>query len=181
MELGDQCHAPAALPPGKRPGTHCIGVWVGPRAVWKGAEKSRPPPPEFDPLTFQPVASCYTDWAIDRGDIQNILRSIHIITNKGSQQMQRSIYIYCIRSHPTCFGPPTGPSSGVSWAASSCRNLAHAVLLYIHVSADGGLVADTRIYSNTAWAKWRHELAAQETPDDGPIGGPKHVGWERIQ
>jgi hypothetical protein len=30
--------------------------------------------------------------------------------------------------------------------------LAHAVLLYIRVSADGGLVvlADTRIYSNTA-------------------------------
>ena len=25
-------HAPAALPPGKRPGTHCIGGWVGPRA-----------------------------------------------------------------------------------------------------------------------------------------------------
>jgi hypothetical protein len=24
-------YAPAALPPGKRPGTHCIGGWVGPR------------------------------------------------------------------------------------------------------------------------------------------------------
>jgi hypothetical protein len=69
--------------------------------------------------------------------------------------MQLSIYLYCIRSHPTCFEPPTGPSSGVSWAASSCRHLAHVVLLYIRVSADGGLVvllpsADTRIYSNTA-------------------------------
>jgi hypothetical protein len=54
--------------------------------------------------------------------------------------MQLSIYLYCICSHPTCFGPPTGPSSGVSRAASSCRHLAHAVLLYIRVSADGGLV-----------------------------------------
>jgi hypothetical protein len=54
--------------------------------------------------------------------------------------MQLSIYLYCIRSHPTCFGTPTGPSSGVPWAASSCRHLAHAVLLYIRVSADGGLV-----------------------------------------
>jgi hypothetical protein len=32
MSVGGQLHAPAALPPGKRPGTHCIGGWVGPRA-----------------------------------------------------------------------------------------------------------------------------------------------------
>jgi hypothetical protein len=32
MGVGGQLHAPAALPPGKRPGTHCIGGWVGPRA-----------------------------------------------------------------------------------------------------------------------------------------------------
>jgi hypothetical protein len=25
------CHAPAALLPGKNPGTHCCGGWVGPR------------------------------------------------------------------------------------------------------------------------------------------------------
>jgi hypothetical protein len=25
--LGGQCHAPAALSPGKRAGTHCIGGW----------------------------------------------------------------------------------------------------------------------------------------------------------
>jgi len=31
-EVGGQIHAPAALPPGKRPGTHCIGGWMGPRA-----------------------------------------------------------------------------------------------------------------------------------------------------
>jgi hypothetical protein len=28
--VGGQCHAPAALPPG-RAGTHCIGGWVGPK------------------------------------------------------------------------------------------------------------------------------------------------------
>ena len=43
MEVGGQRHAPAALPPGKRPGTNCIGSWVDPRAGLDGCGKSRPP------------------------------------------------------------------------------------------------------------------------------------------
>jgi hypothetical protein len=42
MGVGGQLHAPAALPQGKRPGTHYIGGWVGPRAGLDGCEKSRP-------------------------------------------------------------------------------------------------------------------------------------------
>jgi hypothetical protein len=44
VSVGGQGHAPAALspphPPGKRPGTHCIGGWVGaPKGpVWTGVE-----------------------------------------------------------------------------------------------------------------------------------------------
>ena len=34
-------HAPAALAQGKRPGTHCTGCWVGPKAALDGCEKSR--------------------------------------------------------------------------------------------------------------------------------------------
>jgi len=30
--VGGQRHAPAALPPGNGPGTHCIGGWVDPTA-----------------------------------------------------------------------------------------------------------------------------------------------------
>ena len=30
--VGCQLHAPDSLPPGKRPGTHCVGGRVGPRA-----------------------------------------------------------------------------------------------------------------------------------------------------
>ena len=41
--VGGQRHSPAALAPGKRPGTHCIGGWVGPRANLDGCGKSRPP------------------------------------------------------------------------------------------------------------------------------------------
>jgi hypothetical protein len=42
MRVGGQLHALAALPPGKRPGTHCTGGWMGPRAGldWRG--KYRP-------------------------------------------------------------------------------------------------------------------------------------------
>jgi hypothetical protein len=57
--VSGQRHAPAALPR-ERPGTHCIGSWVGPRAGLDGCVKSRPPP-GFDPRTVQPVASRYTD------------------------------------------------------------------------------------------------------------------------
>jgi hypothetical protein len=58
--VGGQRHAPAALPPGKRPGTHCIGGWVGPQGG-SGRVWTISPPPGFDPQTVQPVASCYTD------------------------------------------------------------------------------------------------------------------------
>ena len=60
MRVGGQLHAPVALPPGKRPGTNCIGGWVGPRAGLDGCGKSRPQP-GFDPPTVQPVASRCTD------------------------------------------------------------------------------------------------------------------------
>ena len=42
MGMGGQHHAPAALPPGKKPGIHCTGGWVGPKAGLDGCGKSRP-------------------------------------------------------------------------------------------------------------------------------------------
>lgn len=36
MMVGGQRHAPAALPPGKSPITHCRGEWLGPRAGLDG-------------------------------------------------------------------------------------------------------------------------------------------------
>ena len=42
MGMGGQRHAPTALPPGKRPGTHCIGGCADPRAGLDGCGKSRP-------------------------------------------------------------------------------------------------------------------------------------------
>jgi hypothetical protein len=40
--IGGQSHAPAASPPGKRPGTHFIGGWLGPSVGLDGCGKSRP-------------------------------------------------------------------------------------------------------------------------------------------
>jgi hypothetical protein len=57
-----QHHAPAALPPRKRPGTHWIGGWVGHTAGLDVCRKSRPPT-RFDPWTGQSVASRFTDCA----------------------------------------------------------------------------------------------------------------------
>jgi hypothetical protein len=39
---GGQRHAPAALPPGKKSGTHCTAGWVDPRAILDGCGKSFP-------------------------------------------------------------------------------------------------------------------------------------------
>jgi len=40
--VGGQRHASAALPPGKRLRTHCIGDWVGPKAGLDGRGISLP-------------------------------------------------------------------------------------------------------------------------------------------
>jgi hypothetical protein len=62
-EVDGQCHTPATSPSGKRAGTHCVAVLVGPRAGLYGCEKSRPPP-GFDSRIVQPVVSRYTDYAL---------------------------------------------------------------------------------------------------------------------
>jgi hypothetical protein len=54
---------PGRLYPWERPGTHFTGGWLGPRVGLDMCGKISPPP-GFDPRTFQPVASRYTDYAI---------------------------------------------------------------------------------------------------------------------
>jgi hypothetical protein len=60
--LRGQRHAPAAVYFRERPGTHCTGGCVGPRAGLERCGKSRPQS-GFDLRTVQPVASRYTDYA----------------------------------------------------------------------------------------------------------------------
>jgi hypothetical protein len=62
MEVGDQRHAPAALPPRKRPPVHCIvGGWLDLGASLDGYVKS---PTGVKTRTFQPVESPCTNYAI---------------------------------------------------------------------------------------------------------------------
>ena len=60
MGVGGQRHAPAALPPGKTPGTRCIGGWVGLQGR-SGRVRKILPQPGFDSRAIQLVASRYTD------------------------------------------------------------------------------------------------------------------------
>ena len=57
-----QDHVPAAFTPGKDPVPIVQEAGWAPEPVWIGAENLAPP--RFDPRTFQPVASRYTDYAI---------------------------------------------------------------------------------------------------------------------
>jgi hypothetical protein len=57
-----QHHAPAAFTPGKDPVPIVQESGWAPELVWIGAENLAPV--GFDPWTFQPVASHYTDYAI---------------------------------------------------------------------------------------------------------------------
>ena len=81
--VGGQRHAPAALPPGERPGTHCIGGWVGLRAGLDGCGKSRPPP-GFDPRTVQAVASRYMDCVILAPAQRVLVLTLKMCWNKRS-------------------------------------------------------------------------------------------------
>jgi len=70
--------AAAAFFPGKRPGTHCIGGWVGPTTRLDECGKSQPLP-GFDPRTFQSVASPYTDSAMPAPNVHMFSYKVPII------------------------------------------------------------------------------------------------------
>ena len=59
--VSGQQHAPAALYPRERPGTHFTGGWVGPRAGLD--ERKSLVPTGTRSRTVKPLVSCYTDWA----------------------------------------------------------------------------------------------------------------------
>jgi hypothetical protein len=97
MEVGGQRHAPATLPPGKTrsPLYRRLG---GPHGC-SGQVRKIPLPLEFDPQTIQPVASCYTDWAIAAHFKHKTVHKVHEADNsKGdtpSQNLRESHNLFC--------------------------------------------------------------------------------------
>ena len=68
--VSGQQHATAALYLREKHGTHFKGGCVGTRGGLERLKISSQP--GFDPRAFQPVASCYTDWATEpTADIMN--------------------------------------------------------------------------------------------------------------
>ena len=63
MGVGGQRHAPAALPLGKT--RYPLYRWLGGLQSRSEEVQKISPPPEFDPRTVQPVASCYNDCAVE--------------------------------------------------------------------------------------------------------------------
>jgi len=62
MGVGDQRHAPDALPSEKRASVHYTGSWMVPCYRLDCYGKTRPPPPlGFDHRNVKPVGSHYTD------------------------------------------------------------------------------------------------------------------------
>jgi hypothetical protein len=62
MGMGGQRHSSAAFTPGKDPVPIVQEAELAPGPVWMGAENLAPT--GFNPQTFQPVASHYTDYSI---------------------------------------------------------------------------------------------------------------------
>ena len=75
-----QRHAPAALYPQERPGTHSTGGWVGPRAGLDRCGIYRPPP-GFNPRTVQPVSTTLT----------GLLCFVSFTVNPSLSDMQRCV------------------------------------------------------------------------------------------
>ena len=69
--MGGKRHVPAALPPGKRSGTHWMGEWGGPEGRLEGWGKPRPPA-RYNLLKPNDIYICRTAALTSRRYILNI-------------------------------------------------------------------------------------------------------------
>jgi len=99
MGVGGQRHTPAALPPGKKPGTGFKGDWVGPMAGLDGWGKSRPRR-ESTPVTIQPVTSPYTHYALPT---HYQVRDLHF--SQLQKWTRRMLNVYLLWKKMTCMLP----------------------------------------------------------------------------
>jgi hypothetical protein len=86
MGVGDQCHAPAALPPGMT--QYPLYRRLGRPQGRSGRVLKISPTPGFDPRTVQLVASRYTDYAIPAHD----LPADRIILNRILEKVSSNVW-----------------------------------------------------------------------------------------
>ena len=114
MGLSGRGHAPAALPPRKRPSTLCIGRWVGRRAGLDRCGKSRP---HWDSI---PGPSSPYPVAIPTELSRPIIRpetkhkeSEALETGNKFNGDNTQILIYLFGCHRTEFSRPGNPAPGI--------------------------------------------------------------------
>ena len=102
--MGSQRHAPAALYPREKPGTHCTGGWVGPGPVWTGAENLAPTGIRFldRPARSQSLHRArypahatqilVIKWASPTSDIFDILLNIFVIVFRPHKKMLDTVW-----------------------------------------------------------------------------------------
>jgi hypothetical protein len=93
MGVGGERYAPAALPPGKRTGTHCVGGWVGPKADLYGCENSRlhrasiPGPSQF--IVTVHNTEIVTLFLLSHCSQTRLLRLLHVSASKALNRRSR--------------------------------------------------------------------------------------------
>ena len=103
--MGGQRHAQAALSPGENRYL-LYGKLGGPQGR-SGRVQKISPTPRFDPRTFQPVANCYTVWAIathnkiHTKNKKSIIFSLKIMTNYEQRLSQDTGLFFLWRCDPT--------------------------------------------------------------------------------
>jgi len=83
--VGVQCHAPAALTPGKT--WYSMYRRLGGSQGQSGWVQKISPPLGFHPQTVQPAASCYTDYAI-------LAHNLRVMTKVNDKHNLRVIKMY---------------------------------------------------------------------------------------
>ena len=144
-------HAAAALPLGKRAGTHCTGRWVGPRAGVEGCGKFRLH------RTSQSIASLYTDWPIPAHIFCNVL----ILITFGAVCNLRVFFpilpsLLCWKSKllspALCSETPCIKKYSVSeWSKkfrASVTNAEKSLLYYFYAGSDGSESAQVHVVTS---------------------------------
>ena len=119
--MSGQQHAPAALYPRERHGTHFTGGWVGPRAGLDGWKISSPQ--GFDRGPSSPYLSRYTDWATRPTTLYTIIcKHTELLSD-----INNTVFISC---YGLTFTPCLKKKSlRGRWQAHYVPNIAHFKLL----------------------------------------------------